>query len=298
MRHSRSARLAPTARCSLFACTLSGALLCASTMAFAQEPPPVEPEPPAAPAPGPRVRAEGRISAERAAPRPRRLERREVYGPGADGYVPNPDQRPSDHDAFVGHFGVGFFGVLSLPIMGCAGGALCTPQTDASLPAPSIGVRYWWQDTLGLEAALGIFIADNGDPGVDRSRFGLALHAGLPFVLARSGHFSFELVPQLNVGVASGSYQSTAPGAPEFGVSGFLLELGAKVGAELHFGFIDIPQLSLQGTLGLMLRHEARSVDQSGVAGSVDQHETSLATFVDQPPWALFTGALTAIYYY
>src|SRR4029078_2644014 len=89
--------------------------------------------------------------------------------------------------------------------------------------------------------------------------------------------------------------------APATDVSGFLIELGAKVGAEIHFGFIDLPQLSLQGTLGLMIRHESRSADVpmgANMTTSVDASTTDISTGVDDAPWRIFVGSLSAIYYF
>jgi hypothetical protein len=208
---------------------------------------------------------------------------------------------PGDvHSMVVGHFGVGFFGVMELPIMGCGDGfPPCALDGGANLPAPTIGARYWLSDLLGIEAGLGLHYRSTS-AGADTSAFGLGLHGGVPLALAHSGNFVFEVVPQLNIGFATGSFDPPGMGA-KTDVSGFLLELGAKVGAEIHFGFIDLPQLALQGTLGLMIRHESRSADVPAGGGgtmSVDASATDISTGVDGAPWAIFTGALTAIYYF
>ena len=256
-------------------------LLALSGSARAQDPEAGDTVPPEKPAPR-------RMRAEEAAPQPRHSERHDAPAPS-----PTPD---SDHDLFVGHFGIGFFGVLAVPIMGCGEAAACAVDGDATLPAPTIGGRWWWKEEMGIEAALGLYFASQGFPAADVTQFGLALHGGLPLALLDTGHFVFELVPQLNLGFASGSHESTGAGGVNTDTSGFLFEIGAKTGAEIHFGFIDIPQLSLQGTLGLMIRHESRSSEAGGA--EVDTNSTSFATGVDGAPWAIFTGALTAIYYY
>src|SRR4051812_43670042 len=56
----------------------------------------------------------------------------------------------TDHGSVVGHFGVGFFGVLAVPVAGAGNTAAAFTETVA---APSIGVRWWMQDWLGIEAA-------------------------------------------------------------------------------------------------------------------------------------------------
>jgi hypothetical protein len=269
-------------------------LLALSGVAQAQNPEAGDTVPPEKRADEP---ARGTLRAEEAAPQPRHSERHDgSHLPPGTHVTPSGRIAGSDHELFVGRFGIGFFGVLSVPIMGCGEAAACVPNGDATVPAPTIGGRWWWKEEMGIEAALGLYFASESFPAADVNQFGFALHGGLPLALVDSGHFVFELVPQLNLGFASGSHESTGPGGVNTDTSGFLFELGARTGAEIHFGFIDIPQLSLQGTLGLMIRHESRSAETGGA--TVDTNSTSFATGVDGAPWAIFTGALTAIYYY
>jgi hypothetical protein len=203
------------------------------------------------------------------------------------------DPGSSDHAAVVSHLGVGFFGVQSIPLPTDA-----MVYGDESLAAPTIGVRYWLDDFLGIEAALGLNVTSRDTaPMTEFSAFGFALHGGVPLALAHSGHFVFEIVPMLNFGIASGSYEATAGMmTTSDDLSGMLIEVGAVAGAEIHFGFMDLPSLSLQGTVGLMVRHENRSYTQAGgmenSAGS-----TVIRTTVGDEPWDLFNGTITAIYY-
>jgi hypothetical protein len=205
----------------------------------------------------------------------------------------------SDHSAVVGRLGVGFFGVQTLPLLDPAALPMINNQ---DLSAPTIGARYWLSESLGIEAALGLAIG-SGDfepPAggtTSTSSFGFALHGGVPLALAHSGHFVFEVVPVLNFGIASGSIEVPAGmGTATTDVSGLLFEVGCKVGAEIHFGFIDLPDLSLQGTLGLTIRHESRSIEPMG-GGATDISQTTVSTGVDGEPWDVFTGNIAAIYY-
>jgi hypothetical protein len=238
--------------------------------------------------------------------------------PSEDGPSPSSSDGSSggskndDHEAAVGSLGVGFFGVTTVPIMDCGVTPMyppCAPSADPTkdAPAPTIGLRYWASDTLGIEAAVGLRIASGsfGPPrNEETSQLAFAVHGGVPLALAHSGHFVFELVPQLNFGVASGSISgpNNAGNRVKSTVSGMLLEAGAKVGGEVHFGFMGLPQLSLQGTLGLMLRVESRSAtapNPNGMGSSTtDQKQTAFATGVDGSPWDIFRGAITAIYYF
>ncbi|HEX4354634.1 MAG TPA: hypothetical protein VHZ95_17010 [Polyangiales bacterium] len=215
----------------------------------------------------------------------------------------------TDHSMMVGHFGVGFFGVLSLPTMGCTGGTptggTCAPDIGATLSAPTIGARYWLDERMAIEGALGIgatsgsVTVENGGTSTDSHTphfFGLALHAGLPLVFATSAHFSFEVVPEMNVGFVSGGWTANGNGNNSADLSGFLLELGGRVGAEIQFGFIGIPQLALQGTVGVHLRYEGRSVSVGD--SSTSSHNFSFGTSVDGKPWDIFNGNIAAIYYF
>jgi hypothetical protein len=208
----------------------------------------------------------------------------------------------TDHGSVVGRFGVGFFGVLAVPVAGTGG--MATFGT-ATVSAPTLGARYWMQDWLGIEAALGLGI-ESSDTTIDMggntattngpSLFALALHGAVPLVFAASKHFALEVIPELNVGFASGGVDDKSPANNDSDLSGILLELGARVGAEIQFGFIDVPELALQATVGLHLRYEGRS--QSVGNTDTSNHVFHFGTTLQGNPWDIFQGNLSAIYYF
>ncbi len=57
----------------------------------------------------------------------------------------------SDHAGVVGHLGVGFMGVQNLPVATIDGSGIGIDQVNA----PSVGLRYWLSETLGLDVAVG-----------------------------------------------------------------------------------------------------------------------------------------------
>jgi hypothetical protein len=246
--------------------------------------------PPAAEASG---SASGTASATTSWPSPSASTEASSDGSGGVETGVSEDPSGSDHDAVVSHLGVGFFGVMTLPI------PTTDDPDDGTLSAPTIGVRYWLDDFLGIEAALGLNITSQDlDLMTEASAFGFALHGGVPLALAASGHFVFEIVPFLNFGIASGSVEVTPPGgmATSTDFSGLLIEVGGRVGAEIHFGFIDLPSLSLQGSVGLSVRHEGRTVTPpGGMDASIGS--TIVSTGVQNSPWDFFTSNITAIYY-
>lgn len=198
-----------------------------------------------------------------------------------------------DHAAFVGHSAVGYMGISSLPI----GGACCDdagyPQLE-TVNAPVVGVRHWSRDALGVDAGLGLGIRTRSGQS---SAYGFAFHAGLPIALAHGRHAAFELTPEATVGFTTGTVP--APVGLRVGegdIGGVLIRAGARAGAEVHFGFIGLPELALQATVGLYWRTEAWHLDQNGIA--LGANSTTITTSVNGAPWSIFTNTITALYYY
>jgi len=195
----------------------------------------------------------------------------------------------SDHDAVVGRLAVGYMGRTMA----------FSPLGGAGIPVPVVGVRYWLSDMVGIDAGVGFGIASgstdaaNGTSTDDPSFHAFMLHGGVPLSLASAGHFSFQIVPEMNLGFA-GSSVTPPMGGDETSVSAFHLDLGARAGAEIHFGFIGVPQLSLQGSVGLRLNMDSTS-DDPGDGGS---SRFSLATTVGDNPWNIFTSNVAALYYF
>jgi hypothetical protein len=210
----------------------------------------------------------------------------------------------TDHALVVGHLGVGHFGIVSIPYLSAAMGE---DPAVGSLNAPTIGARYWLDERLAIEGAIGIGFESggtttkNGNVSTevsDPSIFGLALHAGLPLVFATSSHFAFELIPELNFGFASGGTELAGPMAGDVNLSGVMLQLGARVGAEIQFGFIDIPQLALQATVGLHMTYTGVSASNDMANVSVTRSDFTFGTTLQNTPWDIFRTSVAAIYYF
>jgi hypothetical protein len=199
----------------------------------------------------------------------------------------------SDHDSVVGRLAVGYLGRSSVTIADPGG---LDPTVIAT---PVIGVRYWLSDMLGIDAGIGFGMtsssAEAGGTDVDGpGYYAFLIHGGVPLSLASAGHFSFQIVPELNLGFAGASIEP--PMGMETSASGFHLDVGARAGAEIHFGFIDVPQLSLQGGVGLRFNMDSQSQDVAGTETSFSQ--TSLSTTVNGNPWDIFTSNISALYYF
>jgi len=218
----------------------------------------------------------------------------------------------SDHDGVIGTFGIGLLGTTFFPV-GCANGGEpgCTspiaggpgggvPIGTAPVPAPIIGARYWINEMIGIDAGigLGIFSLGGSAPGgnVNRPNYNaFALHGGVPLALASSGHFAFEVIPEMNIGFSNWSLDVT--GAPSQSGSGFHFDVGARAGAEIQFGFIGIPKLALQGTVGLSFFTESTKFDP-GAGGAYKLSQTGISTTVQGNPWDIFRASIAALYYF
>jgi hypothetical protein len=202
---------------------------------------------------------------------------------------------PTDHSRFVGDFAIGFLGIQSIDI---ASDPITGDPTTVN--APVIGGRYWLDAGMGIDAGIGFAFGsastttETGDQTLETDLpqpTAFILHGGVPFALADSQYFVFELIPELNIGFGGNTI-----GDNEF--RGFHLDIGARAGAEVHFGFIDIPQLSLQAGIGVNLAYNRISVSNDETDTSSSVSSTSFGTTVGNNPWDIFTSSISALYYF
>lgn len=193
-----------------------------------------------------------------------------------------------DHDAMVERMGVGYLGASNIQ------------HGEGSLRVPVVGVRYWMDEMMGLDVGLGFHISSGGtktkyegadEKSVDEpSEFGFILHGGLPLSFSSGKHHSFQIIPELNFGYGSSKEDKEKN-------TGMRLDIGARAGAEIHFGFIGIPELSLQGSVGLLFELTNAKHDNDGNPVIKYSH-MSLKTTVNDNPWNIFTSNITALYYF
>lgn len=203
---------------------------------------------------------------------------------------------PSDHEQVVGHFAVGYFGTSLIPIAGVG-----------AVSAPFVGMRYWMSDKIGLDLALGFRTQSGSTEQVQANQtvtadkpgvLAVGVKAGVPIALAYGKHFTFTVVPELVL--AGGTSTLKQPNQPDTSRTGSRIELGARAGAEIHFGFIGVPQLALQGSIGLNFARTATKTSQDLPNGTVtsSSQDMALGTTVQSDPWALFTNNIAALYYF
>ncbi|EYF04180.1 Hypothetical protein CAP_4863 [Chondromyces apiculatus DSM 436] len=229
---------------------------------------------------------------------------------------------PSDHDRVVRKLAVGYLGLQTIRLTALGGIGLGSGSNQSTFVpllnmttfepayAPVIGIRYWFGRLVGLDAGVGFYFQSEETQGrtgdfesvkLESNLAGGGLHLGLPLALAHGAHYKFLIIPETNAAFVSGTAVATATlngdeQTSEITREGFLFELGARIGSELHFGFIGVPELSLQAGVGVYgtYTNASRSVD-----GSVTDSSGSLnfRTTLQASPWAIMTGSLTALYY-
>jgi len=264
--------------------------LTASAQEPASAPPAPPPPPPAAPAPA---------AAPAVAPAAPRDEA--------------PADETSDHDKLAGHLGVGYFGISQIPYAGGLGGG--GNLAAANVTAPVVGVRYWMTRQLGIDVGAGLSLSTfsnsttpalNPAPQNPPTVFAFALHAGVPIALASAKHFTFEIVPEATFGYASTSVNEPNP-QPSVSVHGLRLDVGGRVGGEINFGFMGLPQLALEASVGLFVRYQNIGASQDSYtamggnnvpAASASNGVFTLGTSVGSDPWAIFTDNISALYYF
>jgi hypothetical protein len=204
----------------------------------------------------------------------------------------------SDHDMWIGHLGFGWFGSTRVPVgAGCC--AAFPLAAGGSLATPAIGIRYWATPMIGIDVGLGLAMSSGSTTNAmnvsadHNSQTAFLLHGGVPIALAGSNHFSFQITPELDVGFGSGTLHN---GAANTDQSGFLLQAGARAGAEIYFGFIGIPALALDGSVGLFLTSAS---GKDTVAGATTKGSTFfLGTSNITNPWDIFREDVAARYYF
>ncbi len=230
----------------------------------------------------------------------------------------------SDHQRYhTKHFAVGFLGTRFVPataphptdtvVFTSEGSAVLTVVPDEII-VPLFGVRYWINSVVGLELGIGFNVGGgsveqtrpNPDPALSTSgeaslpsTTAVAGHFAAPLSVFSTSHLNLALIPELGIGYSSTTLEafdvSTSGEALDLQLSGFVFGVGGKLGAELSFGFIDVPQLSFQSAFGV--RFESRRHHGKIGDAEVTHSEQVFGTSFYGDPWDVLLGSF-AVYYY
>ena len=231
---------------------------------------------------------------------------------------------PSEHEELSGHFGLGYLGARFVPAatLGAGKTVIINSQGDAVLDigvdevtVPMFGVRYWFGKRVGLDLGLGFNVASgsvsreipNPDPTLNRSTDDSAPstkafvgHLALPISVYSIKYLNVLLLPELDVGFSGSTYSnfelSTNGEGLDLKLGGLLVGAGARVGAELSWGFLGLPQVSLQAAFGLRVEYRR----QTGTIGDAKEvvSGTEFGTSWYDGPWDTLAGSLGVFYYF
>lgn len=200
----------------------------------------------------------------------------------------------TDHDQVVGHTGAGYFGTMAVP----------DSSTGGSVTTAIIGVRHWMSSSMGLDLGLGLGFdktkakAKGGGASMTTDNtfeLGVLLHGGLPITPFYGDHYTFLFVPEANLGFGTTKDKVANPDVKNMGV---LAQLGARLGAEVQFGFIGLPNLSLQASVGAYLSYLFGHSKDTATNVKQNSHEVNLSTSVRGQVSDIFNGNIMVIYYF
>lgn len=224
---------------------------------------------------------------------------------------------PTDHEVVIGAWGLGYSGMVQVPLplavpVGRGDQAGMQPNDKLNLRQvfiPTLGLRKWFSKRRGFDAGLGIALSTGADSAtygsvkstVDKeTMFALSARVGLPIVPVDTRHMAFMVIPEANIGFATSNvaaeFDENAP--PDAKLRGFSANFGLRVGAEVHFGFMGLPRLSLQAGVGLYVTAQWASATVSNQ--SLSTYDVSVGLGSAEDPWDIFTGIsnLSARYYF
>ncbi len=223
----------------------------------------------------------------------------------------------SDHDKILRRWGVSWLGISDIPIalaqlVGTSGDAALRPNdtvTIREVSTPALGVRYWINRRWAIEPGFGVHYSG----GKMESEWGsvsqktdkqattaMLFHAGAPICISNGRHLALLVIPEVNVGFAHSNVkvpvEENSPGEAQ--LRGFRLDAGARAGAEIHFGFMGMPELSLEGSIGLLYSYQR--VSASAGNQKTSDVSTRLTTSSFGNPWDIFRslGTISARYYF
>jgi hypothetical protein len=203
----------------------------------------------------------------------------------------------SDQRSMQRRIGVGFTGRRQVAVERLG-------DTGDTIQLGVFNLRYWAGESWGVDLGLGgswvtsAQQTNDGDRVIDSPGprdFGGLLHVGVPFVVNTYKDFSILFAPEVELGLTNVLSENVDDADQSIAGGGLSIGLGARVGGELHFGMIGLPQLAVESSLGLGGRFGFASAKQGKVTTSSFTGDISLPAF--ETPLDLVLGNLAIRYY-
>ncbi len=228
----------------------------------------------------------------------------------------------TDHERVVGTVAVAFHGARFVPVAlpQAADAIVIDAQGNAELSivegdvtVPIFGGRYWFSRRVGIDVGLGFNVHSgsvakeipNADAALDRTanadaptQLALAAKVGVPISVHAGAHYNLMVIPDAGIGYTSTTIEAFNKGTSgedlDLVLDGLVLAAGARLGAELEFGFVGVPELSVQTAWGLAFESRRRR-GRIGDA-SATLFEKAIGTSWRDDPWDVFTGTFSVFY--
>jgi hypothetical protein len=203
----------------------------------------------------------------------------------------------SDQRAMVRRIGLGYTGRRDVTVQRLTG-------VDDTLQIGVFNLRYWAGEGWGIDVGLGTSWSNNSQTTSDGDRttplpgpsnFGGNLHLGLPIVASTYKDFSVLIIPEVDLGLANVFIEDPDTADRNIAGGGFTVGVGGRVGGELHFGMLGLPQLAVESTVGLTGRFGFGNAKQGKVTTTSFVGAVSLP--LAQDPLDLVLGNLAIRYY-
>jgi hypothetical protein len=188
------------------------------------------------------------------------------------------------------------------------------PNSGGADPIPltvyTVGLRHWTRKPMGpfrnwgVDAGLGVIwkrssvtspqtgtIHTSSGPSAN----GVGLHLGLPLAVTHHQHATFELVPELDVIWARETIPALDDG-DSTSYDGWSARLGARAGFEIYFGFVGLPNLAIEASLGAAMTYDSVRTKVGPIERS--SRTWGFQTLRGDEPWSIFTGNVAAMYHF
>src|SRR5262249_13140203 len=132
---------------------------------------------------------------------------------------------------------------------------------DCQVTMGAIGARYWWTRNLALNGGVAFAVGGGRDGMTTReTHLGVGPIVGLSLLVGNWKHLAISASPEL-------AYVYFRPGGEGAGPNVHVVALRAALEAEVHFGFVGVPALSIGLLAGMGFQYQGAGDTRSWSIG-------------------------------